>query len=72
MKVPDASFMLMGHMPYSVIKFSIQSVYEYDIYMSVPSSPDNVSALRQQMQTQKCCAFQVVAMENDRLLLLID
>ena len=38
MKVHDTSFVLMGHLTYSVHKFIFHGVYEYDIYISVPFS----------------------------------
>ena len=38
MKLHNTIFVLMGgHLPYSVDKFSIQGVYDYDIYISVLS-----------------------------------
>ena len=43
MKVHDTSFVLIGNLPYSVHKFGIQGVYEYDIYISVSSSHSKVS-----------------------------
>ena len=53
MKVHDTSFVLMVHLPYSIHTSSMQDVYEYDIYMLVPSSQGKVSALGQQMHNQK-------------------
>ena len=37
MKVYDTRFMMMGHYINSVYKFSIEGVYEYGIYISVPA-----------------------------------
>ena len=39
MKVNATIFVLMGHLPQTVHKCSVHGVYEYDIYISVPSSP---------------------------------
>ena len=40
-------------------------MYEYDIYISVPSSHGNVSALGQQTQARNCVYS--VAMENENI-----
>ena len=66
MKVHGTSFVLMGHLPYSVHKFSIKGVYEYDIYISVPFSHCKVWALGQQLHNQKCCIY-IVALENGNM-----
>ena len=46
--------LLMDDLLYSIDKFSIHCVYEYDICISVPSTHGKVNALSQEMQTQKC------------------
>ena len=48
-------FMLMGHLPYSVHKFSIHSEYEHDMSISVPTQSRPSSASRFNRQDRMFC-----------------
>ena len=63
MKVHGTRCELMGHLTYSVHKFSILGVYEYDIYISVPPSHGKcIEALHRKPRNVYC-----VAVENENI-----